>query len=259
MENSRAYGCTSWKSRKNPGCGFVIWKREKGHEVTREEAAARLEEARGGRRRATQGARPHGMSPEEVAAHLAEGGAWHYSRASGPGGQRRDHAATRAELTIRPAHLEGLPPDVADRLRERWALDERPLRLTSQAERSRERNRQTVIERLEPARRRRSPAPSPPRRPTRPGRGARERRLATRRGAPRSRRDASPPRPSDRSARPKKSTTSWSRGRALRTCRGGEKGVTGSTTPSASARSNASVPAVRRQGYGRGTGARTTR
>ena len=46
VENSRAYGCTSWKSRKNTGCGFVIWKREKGHEVTREEATARLEEAR---------------------------------------------------------------------------------------------------------------------------------------------------------------------------------------------------------------------
>lgn len=45
VENSRAYGCTSWKSRKNPGCGFVIWKREKGHEVTREEAAERLTQA----------------------------------------------------------------------------------------------------------------------------------------------------------------------------------------------------------------------
>ncbi|MEZ5080113.1 MAG: DNA topoisomerase 3 [Thermoleophilia bacterium] len=43
VENSRAYGCTSWKSRKNPGCGFVIWKREKGgHDVGREEAAERL-------------------------------------------------------------------------------------------------------------------------------------------------------------------------------------------------------------------------
>ncbi|HWH14762.1 MAG TPA: DNA topoisomerase 3 [Miltoncostaeaceae bacterium] len=42
VENSRAYGCTSWKSRKNPGCGFVIWKREKGHEVSREEAAEKL-------------------------------------------------------------------------------------------------------------------------------------------------------------------------------------------------------------------------
>jgi DNA topoisomerase III len=44
-ENSRAYGCSSWKSRKNPGCGFVIWKREKGHDVTREEAAERLQAA----------------------------------------------------------------------------------------------------------------------------------------------------------------------------------------------------------------------
>ena len=47
-ENSRAYGCTSWKSRKNTGCGFVIWKREKGHEVSRDEAVARMDEARGG-------------------------------------------------------------------------------------------------------------------------------------------------------------------------------------------------------------------
>jgi len=45
VENSRAFGCTSWKSRKNPGCGFVIWKREKGHDVTREEAVERLAEA----------------------------------------------------------------------------------------------------------------------------------------------------------------------------------------------------------------------
>ncbi|HEX2495404.1 MAG TPA: DNA topoisomerase 3, partial [Gaiellaceae bacterium] len=29
-ENFRAYGCTSWKSREEPGCGFVIWKRVAG-------------------------------------------------------------------------------------------------------------------------------------------------------------------------------------------------------------------------------------
>ena len=46
VENSRAFGCTSWKSRKETGCGFVIWKRQAGREVSREEAAARLEEAR---------------------------------------------------------------------------------------------------------------------------------------------------------------------------------------------------------------------
>jgi DNA topoisomerase III len=58
VENSRAYGCTSWKSRKNPGCGFVVWKREKGHEVTREEAVARIEEAK-----AAQGATPRVAAP----------------------------------------------------------------------------------------------------------------------------------------------------------------------------------------------------
>ena len=34
-ENSRAYGCSSWKSRKEPGCGFVIWKSTKGRQITR--------------------------------------------------------------------------------------------------------------------------------------------------------------------------------------------------------------------------------
>ena len=35
-ENSRAYGCTSWKSREEPGCGFVIWKRVAGRTLTPE-------------------------------------------------------------------------------------------------------------------------------------------------------------------------------------------------------------------------------
>ena len=47
VENSRGYGCSSWKSRREPGCGFVIWKREKGHEVDREEASRRVAEANG--------------------------------------------------------------------------------------------------------------------------------------------------------------------------------------------------------------------
>jgi DNA topoisomerase-3 len=43
VENSRAYGCTSWKSRKSPGCGFVIWKKERGQApITREQAVERL-------------------------------------------------------------------------------------------------------------------------------------------------------------------------------------------------------------------------
>jgi ribosome-associated protein len=49
------------------------------------------------------------LSAPEIAAGIAERAAWRYSRSSGPGGQRRDHAETRAELTVTAADLEGLP------------------------------------------------------------------------------------------------------------------------------------------------------
>ncbi len=42
-ENSRAYGCTSWKSREETGCGFVIWKRVASRTVTPELARQLLE------------------------------------------------------------------------------------------------------------------------------------------------------------------------------------------------------------------------
>ncbi len=42
-ENSRAYGCSSWKSRKDPGCGFVIWKSTKGRQISIEEARQVIE------------------------------------------------------------------------------------------------------------------------------------------------------------------------------------------------------------------------
>jgi DNA topoisomerase III len=45
-ENSKAYGCTSWKSREEPGCGFVIWKRVAGRTLTPEIARQLLEAGR---------------------------------------------------------------------------------------------------------------------------------------------------------------------------------------------------------------------
>jgi DNA topoisomerase-3 len=45
-ENSRAYGCTSWKSREETGCGFVIWKRVAGRTITPEIARQLMEERR---------------------------------------------------------------------------------------------------------------------------------------------------------------------------------------------------------------------
>ena len=125
-------------------------------------------------------------SPAQVAAHDRRARGLELLALVGPrrpaARPRRD--ARRADRDARSA-LEGLPEGLAARLAERLGLDRRPLRLSSQAERSRERNREIVLERLE----RRiaaalAPEP-PPRRPTRPTRAARERRLAdkTRRAA----------------------------------------------------------------------------
>ncbi|HWH14763.1 MAG TPA: hypothetical protein VNT51_08445 [Miltoncostaeaceae bacterium] len=115
---------------------------------------------------------------QRVAAHLLAHGEWTYSRASGPGGQHRDHAETRAELTLRPEHLAGLPERVAQRLHASWGLDRQPLRLRAGTERSRERNRALVAHRLAQRVGTALAPPPPPRRPTRPGAGARARRRA---------------------------------------------------------------------------------
>jgi DNA topoisomerase III len=45
-ENSKGYGCTSWKSKDEPGCGFVIWKRVAGRTLTPELARQLLEGGR---------------------------------------------------------------------------------------------------------------------------------------------------------------------------------------------------------------------
>jgi DNA topoisomerase-3 len=45
-ENSRAYGCTSWKSREETGCGFVIWKKVAGRTLTPEVARQLIEEGK---------------------------------------------------------------------------------------------------------------------------------------------------------------------------------------------------------------------
>ena len=71
-----------------------------------------------------------------------------FSRASGPGGQHRDHTESRAELVVTRDALAGLPDDVAKLLRDALHLGDRPLRLSAQADRSKERNRTAVETRL---------------------------------------------------------------------------------------------------------------
>ena len=66
---SRAFGCTSWKSRKEPGCGFVIWKRQRGAAAPRCRASMATEMLRDrqlpGGRPGAAGREPLGPCPTE--------------------------------------------------------------------------------------------------------------------------------------------------------------------------------------------------
>lgn len=117
------------------------------------------------------------MEAGQIAEHLLRRAQWSASRSSGPGGQHRDKASTRAELVLTSESLEGLDPDVAERLGSALGLDVSPLRISIQDERSLARNQEIAAERLrerivEALARERAP-----RRPTRAGRGARRARL----------------------------------------------------------------------------------
>jgi ribosome-associated protein len=118
------------------------------------------------------------MNAADVTEHLLRKATWRVSRSSGPGGQHRDKASTRAELVLELDSLEGLEPAVANRLAVALHLNERPLQITIEEERSLARNQaiatdrlhELVSEALKPTRRRR---------PTLPGRSAREARLSS--------------------------------------------------------------------------------
>jgi ribosome-associated protein len=116
------------------------------------------------------------MDAEAVVEHLLKQAQWTASRSSGPGGQHRDKASTRAELTVDLETLEGLPADVAELLERKLRL---PLRIAIQDDRSLLRNQEIAARRLTELVTAALAPPPPPRRPTRPTRGARESRLAS--------------------------------------------------------------------------------
>lgn len=116
------------------------------------------------------------MDSDEITSQLLRRAQWSASRSSGPGGQHRDKASTRAELTISADSLEGLDADVAARLARALGLDTGPLRIAIQDERSLARNQEIAAEQLRD-RVAQALAPPPPRRRTRPSRAARRERL----------------------------------------------------------------------------------
>ena len=118
---------------------------------------------------------------EEVADHLLQSATWTASRSSGPGGQRRDKVATRAELTIPPAALEGLDEFTMFRLARSLGFADGDLRITSQEDRMLARNREIAVARLKELLMTALAPPPPRRRATRPSRAKVEQRVAGKR------------------------------------------------------------------------------
>jgi ribosome-associated protein len=100
-----------------------------------------------------------------------------FSRSSGPGGQHANKVSTRVELRFDVARSPSLGPRQRSRLIERLGPE---VRVVADDERSQVRNRQLAVQRF---RDRMAGAlrVEAPRRPTRPSRAAKERRLADKR------------------------------------------------------------------------------
>jgi DNA topoisomerase III len=98
-ENSRAYGCTSWKSREEPGCGFVIWKRVAGRTITPEVARQLLEEGR--TKEVLSGFRSRGGKPFRARLVFTQDGKVEFDFP--PRGQASEQ---QAEQTAEPAAAE---------------------------------------------------------------------------------------------------------------------------------------------------------
>ncbi|HVW40666.1 MAG TPA: alternative ribosome rescue aminoacyl-tRNA hydrolase ArfB [Amycolatopsis sp.] len=103
-----------------------------------------------------------------------------FSRASGPGGQGVNTTDSRVELSFDVAGSPSIPDDLRPRLLARLAkrLTGGVLTITASENRAQLANREAARARLVASLREAVAPPPPKRRPTKPSRGAKERRLA---------------------------------------------------------------------------------
>lgn len=106
--------------------------------------------------------------------------AWRFSRSGGPGGQSVNTADSRVELSFDVRGSAALPDQIRDRLLQRLShrLVDGVLTIAASEYRSQHRNREAARARLADLLTEASAPPPPRRRPTRPTRGSKERRLA---------------------------------------------------------------------------------
>jgi ribosome-associated protein len=106
-----------------------------------------------------------------------------FSRSSGPGGQGVNTTDSRVELSFDVARSPSIPPWLRERLLARLSLRlvDGVLTVVASERRAQLANRNTARERLAALLRTAAEPPPPRRRPTKPSRGAKERRLAEKR------------------------------------------------------------------------------
>lgn len=105
---------------------------------------------------------------------------WRFSRSSGPGGQSVNTTDSRAELSYDVQRSPSLPAHLRERALERLAgrLVDGVLTVAASEQRSQLQNREAAQQRIAQLLREAVAPPPPTRRPTRPTRGSKERRLA---------------------------------------------------------------------------------
>ena len=122
--------------------------------------------------------------------------AWRFSRSSGPGGQNVNTTDSRVELVFDLAASQALPPALQARALRRLEgkLVDSCVVIAASEHRSQWQNRVAAQRRLVELLLEAIKAPPPPRRPTKPTRGSKERRLAAKklRGAIKGQRGSRP-------------------------------------------------------------------
>jgi len=101
---------------------------------------------------------------------------WTFGPSGGPGGQHANRAHTRAELRFDLAATDVFPDEVRDRVTETLGLSDGVVVVAVDESRSQWRNRQTARRRLA-ERLQEAMVPPTPRRPTKPTRASKQRRL----------------------------------------------------------------------------------